>query len=192
MARMAEIENGVVKNIVVVPDARNFEASQHEVLASDHVPVADHVKIGWKWDATANQFVQAVPIDPWELFIHAMRRFNEQDFAPITLSNGQIVTVVFSYHDLLSRLAAHARTNSNLIVPWPMYHERQPPIMLNAAQIIELDDKVTEWEMRQLRAYKGVTDGIASGVITNHDHIDAPPPPLPQWPPRFLASGQHL
>jgi hypothetical protein len=187
MPRLAQIEDGKIKNLVDVP--HHFDHTQHEALA-DHVPVPDgiHVQIGYHFDAPSGTFrTSGTPKE--ELIWHAMRRYREQIFAAHKLASGQIVSVDSDHRQLLVRLAERARANPQFTIPWPMYREQQAPVVLNAAQIIELNDRVTDWEIASMHAYKGVMDAIESGAITGHDGVDSPPHPAAKWPQRFRLSG---
>jgi len=183
MPRLAQIVDGKVRNLVEVP--HHFDHTTHEALA-EHIPVPEgsDVVVGHHFDAKTGSFRSAdIPKD--ELIGHAVRRYREQIFAPHKLSNGQIVSVEWDQRPMLARLVERARRDPQFSIPWPMYREDQPPLTLSAAQLVELNDLVTDWEIATLRAYKGVMDDIERGNITTHLQVDNPT--APAWPARFRA-----
>ena len=184
MKRLALVKDGKVQNVVLVHDnqVNDYPVPEgHTAHVSETAGVDDHYD--------GHNFVRP-PASIYTLTSHAGRRFYDHAYSRHDAGGGFIVEVDQMNHDFLSRLAAKARHDSTVSTPWVHWRDdgSQNVFMLNAQQIIALDDAVTRHSEARQRAWAGVVQAIKDGVITTDYGVDHPPAHLPQWPPRFDQS----
>jgi hypothetical protein len=172
--RHAIIKDGKVVDIILV--GWNYAAQEGQ-----HLVPHDTAQIGDSYDGTAFTRPQALKS---ELITHARARSHELPFAAYRVG-ALTVSVDAVDHIALARFADRARNDKGFTVDWPQPRHDGRVVHLNAEQIIELNDAVTEYFVARARALSAMLQAIHDGQITNHHQVDHPPATLPQWPPRF-------
>ena len=170
--RHAVIKDGKVVDIMVV----GWNYQKPEDL---HLVKHDTANIGDEFDGVN---FSRPKIRRSELLFHASRRANEYPRASFRIGH-LVVNVERNDHETLARLATRARANKSFYVEWPQPRDGTV-VPLTADQIIALDEAVTDHYEARTKTLTALLRGIDSGLVKNHAHIDAPPPPIPPWPPR--------
>jgi hypothetical protein len=174
--RHAVIKDGKVVDVVLV--GWNYAMAEnhpgHQVVASETANVGD------SFDGTS--FKRETPPQR-ELVFHAQRR-NAEIPKALYRAGSVVVSVAVGDHGVIARLAERAAKDSNLTVQWGQ-PDSGDSVFLNAAQIIALNEAITDSYLMRAKAFAGVLHAIKFGQVTNHGHVDNPPAPLPQWPPRL-------
>ena len=182
MSRHALIKDGTVVNVIEV-------GFRYEVPEGHVVVPSEQAAIGDTYDGSA--FARSFPPEYRDdMFAHATKRYFDVGSAMHRIGDVTVMVHVGD-HQLLLRLAERAKASPAFQIEWPMGARHYGPVIgqvvvLNAQQIIALNEKITDYWITNLRAFAGVIKGIHSGAVKDHLDVDTPPHPLPQWPHRWL------
>ena len=119
-----------------------------------------------------------------QLRSHVFMRYIGSVSAPYTLRGGKVVWVDDVDWPRLARLAELARRNKTLVQSWPSVHKMNH-ISLTAAELLELNDAVTDYIAKLCNVVGSQLDAIGAGKIKTDHEVDRPPASLSQWPERY-------